>query len=132
LLCRIEDLRRLFGQFGLLKDIYLPRDLNTGELRGFAFIEFANPSDAADARYNLEGETLRGRELTILFAVEDRKKSSEMRTRDHVRPRSPPRDRRSRFSRSPAYSPSSRGRRYSRYAVTFRVPLLSSLWPCFA
>ncbi|CAN1133833.1 Serine/arginine-rich SC35-like splicing factor SCL30A, partial [Linum perenne] len=109
------------------------------ELRGFAFIEFANPSDAADARYNLEGETLRGRELTILFAVEDRKKRSEMRTRDHGRdieprrPRSPSRDRRSRFSRSPVYSPSRRGRRYSRYAVyNFRVPLLSSLWPCFA
>jgi hypothetical protein len=28
--CRPEDLRRPFGQFGRLKDIYLPRDYYTG------------------------------------------------------------------------------------------------------
>uniref|UniRef100_A0A6N2MQE2 RRM domain-containing protein n=1 Tax=Salix viminalis TaxID=40686 RepID=A0A6N2MQE2_SALVM len=28
--CRPEDLRRLFGRFGPLKDIYLPRDYYTG------------------------------------------------------------------------------------------------------
>ncbi|KAK9142167.1 hypothetical protein Syun_011567 [Stephania yunnanensis] len=33
--CRAEDLRRPFGQFGPLKDIYLPRDYYSGELIKF-------------------------------------------------------------------------------------------------
>lgn len=30
LLCRPEDLRKPFGQFGTLKDVYLPKDYYTG------------------------------------------------------------------------------------------------------
>ncbi|KAJ0735671.1 putative RNA recognition motif domain, nucleotide-binding alpha-beta plait domain superfamily [Helianthus annuus] len=31
--CRPEDLRRPFGEFGPLKDIYLPRDYYSGEVK---------------------------------------------------------------------------------------------------
>ncbi|CAN1803423.1 Serine/arginine-rich SC35-like splicing factor SCL30A [Linum perenne] len=122
--CRPDDLRVAFGQFGPLKDIYLPRDYYTGEPRGFGFIQFVDPSDAADAKYNMDGEVLLGRELTVVFAEENRKKPSEMRARDRVRGRDSidrrrsrsPRYRHSRrYSRSPAYySPAPRSRRYSR------------------
>ncbi|CAN0927513.1 Serine/arginine-rich SC35-like splicing factor SCL30A [Linum grandiflorum] len=138
--CRPEDLRRPFGQFGQLKDIYLPRDYNTGQPRGFGFIQFVDPGDAAEAKYHMDGEVLFGRELTVVFAEENRKKPSEMRARDRVRfiylfrsreperrrPPSPPRYRRSRYSRSPAYSPSPRGRRYSRYILS--IPSLSPFY----
>ncbi|XP_050230025.1 serine/arginine-rich SC35-like splicing factor SCL33 [Mercurialis annua] len=113
--CRPEDLRRPFGQFGPLKDIYLPRDYYTGEPRGFGFVQYVDPADAADAKHHMDGEIFLGRELTVVYAEENRKKPSEMRSRDHIRGRSY--DRRHsprRNSRSPRY-----GRSYSRSPVCY-------------
>ncbi|KAM5559122.1 hypothetical protein ABKV19_020654 [Rosa sericea] len=120
--CRPEDLRGPFGQFGPLKDIYLPRDYHTGDPRGFGFVQFVDPADAADAKYHMDGQILLGRELTVVFAEENRKKPSEMRQRDRGRSDD---SRRSIYSRSPRYaqtysrspdyySPAPRRRRYSR------------------
>ncbi|XP_009364125.2 serine/arginine-rich SC35-like splicing factor SCL30A [Pyrus x bretschneideri] len=104
--CRPEDLRRPFGQFGVLKDIYLPKDYYTGEPRGFGFVQFVEPSDAEEAKYQMDGQLLLGREVTVVFAEENRKKPSDMRHRERAssrttsryrdRRRSPPR-----YSRSP-------------------------------
>ncbi|WOK92507.1 serine/arginine-rich SC35-like splicing factor SCL33 [Canna indica] len=115
--CRAEDLRRPFAQFGPLKDIYLPRDYYSGEPRGFGFIQYVDPADAAEAKYQMDGQILLGREVTVVFAEENRKKPTEMRARerrgrtyDHRRsPRHShsPRHHRSR-SRSPRYSRSPR------------------------
>ncbi|XP_071710758.1 serine/arginine-rich SC35-like splicing factor SCL30A isoform X1 [Rutidosis leptorrhynchoides] len=108
--CRPEDLRGPFGEFGPLKDVYLPRDYYTGEPRGFGFVQYLDPDDAAEAKYQMDGQILLGRELTVVFAEENRKKPSEMRARDRFRGRSY--DRRGssiRYSRSP-----SRGRSYRR------------------
>nr|GEW53269.1 serine/arginine-rich SC35-like splicing factor SCL30A [Tanacetum cinerariifolium] len=110
--CRPEDLRRPFGQFGPLKDIYLPRDYYSGEPRGFGFVQFLEPADAAEAKYQMDGQVLQGRQLTVVFAEENRKKPTDMRTRErrggsgrfNDRRRSPPRYSRSpppRYSRSP-------------------------------
>ncbi|EXB29320.1 Serine/arginine-rich splicing factor 12 [Morus notabilis] len=105
--CRPEDLRRPFGQFVPLKDIYLPRDYHTG----------------CQIQY---GQILLGRELTVVFAEENRKKPSGMRARerywdrDYDHRRSPPHYSRSpryarTYSRSPYYRSSSPRRRgYSR------------------
>lgn len=110
--CRPEDLRRSFGQFGRLKDIYLPRDYYTGEPRGFGFVQYYDPEDAADAKYYLDGQVVLGRAITVVFAEENRKKPQEMRARDRARGRSY--ERVYSFSRSPRYY---RGRSgsYSRY-----------------
>ncbi|KAH7560343.1 hypothetical protein JRO89_XS10G0002700 [Xanthoceras sorbifolium] len=122
--CRPEDIRRPFEQFGALKDIYLPRDYYTGEPRGFGFVQFVDPADAAEAKRHMDGRVLLGRELTVVFAEENRKKPSDMRARERgsfrgrSKRRSPPRYSRSppRYSRSPppryARSPS-HGRDYS-------------------
>ncbi|CAD5173920.1 unnamed protein product, partial [Musa acuminata subsp. malaccensis] len=109
--CRPEDLRRQFGQFGPLKDIYLPRDYYTGEPRGFGFVQYVDPADAADAKYHMDRQVLLGRELTVVFAEENRKKPLEMRARQRRSPRHPrsPRYSRSR-SRSPQCSRPARGR----------------------
>ncbi|XP_044506556.1 serine/arginine-rich SC35-like splicing factor SCL30A [Mangifera indica] len=127
--CRPEELRRHFEQFGALKDIYLPRDYYTGEPRGFGFVQFVDPADAADAKRHMDGWVLQGRELTVVFAEENRKKPSDMRARERVRgrfrrrspprySRSPPRYLRSppRYARSPSreYSPPLKRRHYSR------------------
>lgn len=132
--CRPEDIRRPFEQFGALKDIYLPRDYYTGEPRGFGFVQFVDPADAAEAKRHMDGRVLLGRELTVVFAEENRKKPSDMRARERgsfrgrTRRRSPPRYSRSppRYSRSPPpryarspshsrdYSPSQKRRHHSR------------------
>ncbi|KAH6759679.1 SC35-like splicing factor 30A [Perilla frutescens var. hirtella] len=125
--CRPEDLRRPFGQFGPIKDIYLPRDYYTGDPRGFGFVQYVDPADAAEAKHLMDGQILQGRELTVVFAEENRKKPTEMRARERGssrgrvydrRGRSPPRYSRSPRSRSPpryARSPS-RGRERDYYS----------------
>ncbi|CAF2056099.1 hypothetical protein Bca4012_098417 [Brassica carinata] len=114
--CRQDDLRRSFEQFGPLKDIYLPRDYYTGNPRGFGFVQFVDPADAAEAKYHMDGYVLHGRELTVVFAEENRKKPTEMRARERggVRRRSPPR-----YSRSP---PRRRGRSRSRSGGYYSPP----------
>ncbi|XP_057956446.1 serine/arginine-rich SC35-like splicing factor SCL33 [Malania oleifera] len=126
--CRPEDLRRPFGQFGPLKDIYLPRDYYTGEPRGFGFVQYVDPADAAEAKYQMDGQILNGRELTVVFAEENRKKPADMRARERVRGRfydrrrsprrysrsPPPRYARSRSRSRDYYSPSPKRRHYSK------------------
>ena len=51
------------------------------EPRGFGFVQYYDPADAADAKYHLDGYVLLGREITVVFAEENRKKPSEMRER---------------------------------------------------
>ncbi|PSR95364.1 Serine/arginine-rich SC35-like splicing factor SCL30A [Actinidia chinensis var. chinensis] len=136
--CRAEELRRPFGQFGALKDIYLPRDYYTGEPRGFGFIQYIDPSDAAEAKYHMDGQILLGRRLTVVFAEENRKKPGDMRARErggrgrfYDRRRSPPRHSRSpRYSRSPP-ARYARSRSHSRdyYSPSARRQTSRSLSP---
>ncbi|KAG7017535.1 Serine/arginine-rich SC35-like splicing factor SCL30A, partial [Cucurbita argyrosperma subsp. argyrosperma] len=120
--CRPEDVHGLFGRFGPLKDIYLPRDYYSGEPRGFRFVQFVDP---ADAKYEWDGQVLLGRELTVVFAEENRKRPEVMRARDSSRgwsysyKRSPLRYSQSphygrKNARSAEYYSPARCRRYSR------------------
>ncbi|XP_008777891.1 serine/arginine-rich SC35-like splicing factor SCL33 isoform X2 [Phoenix dactylifera] len=109
--CRPEDLRRPFGQFGPLKDIYLPRDYYTGEPRGFGFVQYVDPNDAAEAKYQMDGQILLGRELTVVFAEENRKKPADMRARERPRGRAYDYRRSPRYSHSPRHSRSPRNAR---------------------
>ncbi|CAK9227357.1 unnamed protein product [Sphagnum troendelagicum] len=83
--CRTEDLRIPFERYGVIKDVYLPRDYYTGELRGFGFVQFLEAGDAAEAQYNMDHQLIGGREITVVFAEENRKKPQEMRLKDHTR-----------------------------------------------
>ncbi|KAF9688605.1 hypothetical protein SADUNF_Sadunf01G0005600 [Salix dunnii] len=125
--CRPEDLRRPFEQFGALKDIYLPRDYYTGEPRGFGFVQYADPHDAAEAKHHMDGRVLLGRELTVVFAEENRKKPIDMRSRERTRGRF--RDRRRSppcYSRSPRHSrsPPSRHARSRSHSREYYSPSL--------
>lgn len=55
------------------------------EPRGFGFVQFVDPIDAEDAKYHMDGQILLGRELTVVFAEENRKKPSDMRARERLR-----------------------------------------------
>ncbi|KAL0459878.1 UNVERIFIED_CONTAM: Serine/arginine-rich SC35-like splicing factor SCL30A [Sesamum latifolium] len=103
--CRPEDLRRPFGQFGPIKDIYLPRDYYTGDPRGFGFVQYVDPADAAEAKYQMDGQILQGRELTVVFAEENRKKPTEMRARERGGRSTSPREKRYSRERSLSRTP---------------------------
>eukprot|EP00249_Psilotum_nudum_P018198 c26687_g1_i2 orf=370-1236(+) len=85
--CRADDLRGPFGQFGPMRDVYLPKDYYTGEPRGFGFVQYLDPFDAEDAQYYMNHQILHGREITVVFAEENRKKPIEMRAKERVRER---------------------------------------------
>lgn len=55
------------------------------EPRGFGFVQYVDPDDAAEAKYEMDGRVLLGRELTVVFAEENRKRPSEMRSRERIR-----------------------------------------------
>ncbi|KAL5712748.1 hypothetical protein ACHQM5_014888 [Ranunculus cassubicifolius] len=112
---RPEDLREPFEKFGKVKDVYLPKNYYTGEPRGFGFVKFLNPEDAAEAKERMNHQLIGGREIKIVFAEENRKTPQEMRWTTRVRDRGggsrySPRGRS--ISRSP--SPPPRGRSISR------------------
>ena len=46
-------LRALFIPFGEVREVTIPLDAGTGERRGFGFVEFDEPDDAAEARDNM-------------------------------------------------------------------------------
>ncbi|XP_073131985.1 serine/arginine-rich SC35-like splicing factor SCL28 [Henckelia pumila] len=108
---RQEDLRVPFERYGQIKDVYLPKNYYTGEPRGFGFVKFRYPEDAAEAKSQLNHTLIGGREIRIVFAEENRKTPQEMRrvsrvsSRGSYRRRSPSRSPRRRYhseSRSPS------------------------------
>ncbi|KAL5203538.1 hypothetical protein ABZP36_014490 [Zizania latifolia] len=57
---RSRDLEYLFGRYGRIREVELKRD--------YAFIEFSDPRDADDARYNLDGRDVDGSRILVEFA----------------------------------------------------------------
>jgi FUS-interacting serine-arginine-rich protein 1 len=76
-----EDLQHAFGRIGEVRDVYIPRDYHSQQPKGFAFIEYATPEMAAEAREEMDRFKVRGRELEVVFAQERRKTPNEMRGR---------------------------------------------------
>ncbi|XP_036414045.1 serine/arginine-rich splicing factor 10 isoform X1 [Colossoma macropomum] len=100
---RPEDLRREFGRYGPIVDVYIPVDFYSRRPRGFAYIQFEDVRDAEDALHNLDRKWVCGRQIEIQFAQGDRKTPSQMRSKERRSPRS--------FSRYDDYDRDSRHRR---------------------
>ncbi|KAJ8760342.1 hypothetical protein K2173_011895 [Erythroxylum novogranatense] len=83
--CRPEELRGPFERFGIVRDVYIPKDYYTGAPRGFAFVQFVDPSDAFEAQHRLNGQIVAGREISVVVAAESRKRPEEMRQRSRLR-----------------------------------------------
>uniref|UniRef100_A0A671L2L9 Serine/arginine-rich splicing factor 10 n=1 Tax=Sinocyclocheilus anshuiensis TaxID=1608454 RepID=A0A671L2L9_9TELE len=111
------DLRREFGRYGPIVDVYVPVDFNSRRPRGFAY----DVRDAEDALHNLDRKWICGRQIEIQFAQGDRKTPGQMKSKEKRSPRSDSRyddserDGRRRRSRSRSYSRSrSRSPSYER------------------
>jgi RNA recognition motif-containing protein len=60
-----EDLQAAFSQFGSVERINIVTDRDTGQPRGFAFVEMTEARDAQNAISQLNGSELRGRSLNV-------------------------------------------------------------------
>ena len=76
-----KELSQAFSRIGNIRDVYIPRDYHSQQPKGFAFIEYAAPEMAREARDEMDRFVMRGRELEVVFAQERRKSPHEMRGR---------------------------------------------------
>ena len=60
-----EDLRDAFSQHGEVSSIHLVTDRDTGQPRGFAFVEMVDGDQAEQAIAALNGSDLSGRALVV-------------------------------------------------------------------
>ena len=60
-----SDLRALFEPFGQVTRIHIVNDRETGQPRGFAFVEMAKDEEAAKAMSELNGKEVAGRALRV-------------------------------------------------------------------
>ncbi|KAG6609766.1 serine/arginine-rich SC35-like splicing factor SCL30 [Phytophthora cinnamomi] len=124
---RPEDIRKEFERYGEVRDVYIPKDYYTKEPKGFAFVEFRSEREADDARRNLDGVRIDGRDIRVVFAQERRKSTEQMREREKTERRGGGRRSRSRSPRRRA----PRGRSRSRpiafsFALELPRPLASA------
>jgi len=66
-----ETLRAAFVPFGEIIDVNMPVDNSSQKHRGFAFVQFDERGDAADAIDNMNGSELFGRVLKVNLAKPD-------------------------------------------------------------
>src|SRR5438309_10388495 len=60
-----SDLRALFEPFGQITRIHIVQDRETGQPRGFAFVEIADDAEATKAISVLNGKEVAGRALKV-------------------------------------------------------------------
>jgi RNA recognition motif-containing protein len=60
-----DELRTAFSKFGNVVDATVILDRGTGRSRGFGFVTFENPPDAANAVKEMDGKELAGRILKV-------------------------------------------------------------------
>ena len=63
-----DDLRTLFAQAGTVASVALIKDRDTGQSKGFAFVEMSNQSEAEKAIQTFNGYTLSNRPLKVNMA----------------------------------------------------------------
>jgi cold-inducible RNA-binding protein len=60
-----EELRTLFEGFGAVERVNMIRDRDTGQPRGFAFVEMTNDAEAEKAIAGVNGSNVGGRNLNV-------------------------------------------------------------------
>lgn len=60
-----EDLTSVFAEYGAVKRVQLPKDRETGRMRGFAFVEMETEAEEAKAIDDLDGAEWMGRSMKV-------------------------------------------------------------------
>lgn len=65
-----DDIQDLFSNHGDVVDFYMPRDRDSGNYKGFAFVTYSSESEARDAIEAINGQEFNGRNLHVDEAKE--------------------------------------------------------------
>ena len=65
-----RDLEELFGQAGVCESVAVITDRDTGQSRGFGFVEMSSPGEAQNAINQFNGHEFKGRALKVNEAKE--------------------------------------------------------------
>lgn len=60
-----DDLKQVFAEYGTVNSVQLPKDRETGRLRGFAFVEMGTDAEEEAAIEALDGAEWMGRDLKV-------------------------------------------------------------------
>jgi RNA recognition motif-containing protein len=60
-----EDLNEVFAEYGTVSRVHLPKDRETGRVRGFAFVEMGSETEEDAAIEALDGAEWMGRDLRV-------------------------------------------------------------------
>jgi len=78
-----HDLREAFGAFGAVSRATVIMDRETGQSKGFGFVEMANNAEAEAAIKALNGRDLKGRTLRVNQAEARKERDSAPRRRSY-------------------------------------------------
>ncbi|KOP25063.1 RNA-binding protein [Hapalosiphon sp. MRB220] len=75
-----DDLKQIFSEYGSVIKVRLPTCRQSGQSRGFAFVEMETDAEEAAAIYSLLGTEYMGRNLRVNKAITkvDKRSSSHM------------------------------------------------------
>ncbi|MBT3251727.1 MAG: RNA-binding protein [Candidatus Marinimicrobia bacterium] len=60
-----EELQEQFGAFGAVVNVNIIKDRETGNSKGFGFIEMENQADGEKAIKELDGSSIKGRDVKV-------------------------------------------------------------------
>lgn len=64
-----DDVSDAFGEHGEVKAVRIPTDPGTGQMKGFAYVEFNAIEDATSAFEGMKGSSINGRPLRLDYAT---------------------------------------------------------------
>lgn len=64
-----EEVKALFQEYGTVQSCDLVSDKDTGESKGFGFVEMPKPGESKAAMKNLNGTTVAGSKIRVKRAV---------------------------------------------------------------
>lgn len=74
-----EDLKQLFGTFGEVTSAKVIKDRDSGQSRGFGFVEMSSTDQANKAMASLNNKELEGRLMSVSVARERENRSRNSR-----------------------------------------------------
>lgn len=63
-----EELTAVFGDFGHVRSLRIVKDRDTGQSKGFGFVEMTNDDEAREAIENMNGADYYGRRISVAEA----------------------------------------------------------------
>jgi RNA recognition motif-containing protein len=74
-----ENVKELFEKFGKITSVKLITDFNTGQSKGFAFVEMESETEAENAVKALNGMEVNGRQIVVSEAREKKDRGPKER-----------------------------------------------------